>query len=439
MSDFFLIIIFLIILLTLIALSYIIIQHFEFSVLLILLSPFFSSYFVPNTSPLEYELDTTLGSYIRIGTVIFLAIIGVIKLVQNRDFKILTTPKYLVLLIIYILFAILSYFYSIDKNITLIRSLDFLMLFIYLVSLHFWLNSEIRFEKVFQMFIAFIFVFIFLNIVVILFQPSKAWWYSSPDRLEGITSQPNSLGTVLKNFPPLLLLYSIWESKSTKKYLYYIYIILVLGLILLTGSRTSLITSFFLIILWFIFEKKWEKLFIIIVILTLLLSIFSSFEPENLKRGHDRSFTDLTDRENFWTGAIILIFEKPWTGYGYSVEGAIWQDPRFYDPKLSLWMGSAKTSLHNGYLSSAIGLGIPGFVFWLFLLLYPFFYLKISTSPSILIPFWIIQIGYLITNFTETAIYANPEYWLTWLMVLSYTKFQMRGQQNHYFRDLRLT
>lgn len=429
MPDFFLIIIFIFIVLISFVFLYIVVKYFEFSIVIILLSPFFSSYFVPNTTPLDFESETTIGSYIRIAILIFLAFVGIIKLIQNREFKIFNTPKYLTYLFIYILLALLSSIYSIDKSITLIRSLDFLILFIYLISLHFWLNSVKRFEKVFYMFIIFIFIFIFLNLTIMVIQPSKAWWYSSPDRLQGITSQPNSLGTALKNFPPLLLLYSIWKLKTTQKYISYILIILVLGLILLTGSRTSLITSLFLILLWFIFQRKWEKLFIISIVLALALTIFSSFEPENLKRGDNRSFTDLTDRQYFWAGSLLLIFEKPWSGYGYAVEGAIWQDPRFYDPKLSLWMGSAKTSLHNGYLSSAISLGIPGLVFWLFLLLYPFFYLKISSSPRILIPFWIIQIGYLITNFTETAISASPQYWITWLMVLSYTKFKMQESE----------
>jgi hypothetical protein len=43
----------------------------------------------------------------------------------------------------------------------------------------------------------------------------------------------------------------------------------------------------------------------------------------------------------------------------------VWEDPRFYQEGQFLWVGSAKSSLHNGYLSLTIGLGLVGLFLWI--------------------------------------------------------------------------
>ena len=54
---------------------------------------------------------------------------------------------------------------------------------------------------------------------------------------------------------------------------------------------------------------------------------------------------------------IILIAERLLTGYGYSVGGKVFEDPRFYKGGMQLWSGNARESLHQGYLSICVEVG----------------------------------------------------------------------------------
>ena len=117
-----------------------------------------------------------------------------------------------------------------------------------------------------------------------------------------------------------------------------------------------------------------------------------------------------------------MVLEKPYTGYGFNVEGKIWEDPRFYDPKLTLWSGSSKTSLHNGYISIAVGLGFIGLFVWVILLFLPLFKFKMKyLSDDFNAALCIMSVLFL-SNFVEASIGANTfMFWLSWVVVGIYT------------------
>jgi O-antigen ligase len=131
------------------------------------------------------------------------------------------------------------------------------------------------------------------------------------------------------------------------------------------------ITAFFGMFVCFFIQKKKVKLIFSLGLLCVLTLFVVEFRPSSLQREEGATLTDLTDREKFWYGSYILLMERPLLGYGYGVEGKIWEDPRFYDTKGTLWSGSVKTSLHNGYFSIAIGLGMISFFVWCLILFVP--------------------------------------------------------------------
>ncbi|MFZ9034272.1 MAG: O-antigen ligase family protein, partial [Anaerohalosphaeraceae bacterium] len=133
----------------------------------------------------------------------------------------------------------------------------------------------------------------------------------------------------------------------------------------------------------------------------------------------DSNITALTGRTDFWKGCVLLIKEKPLQGYGFGVAGKVWEDPRFYKEGQALWAGSAKSSLHNGYLSLAIGLGVVGLGVWLVFVSIPTWQvMSLKSSPyKAFILAMIFQL--LILNFAESALATGSQiltslvFWLT--------------------------
>jgi O-antigen ligase len=112
--------------------------------------------------------------------------------------------------------------------------------------------------------------------------------------------------------------------------------------------------------------------------------------------------TTLTGRTDMWAFVIQQIREHPILGYGYEVSGAVFESKYF-----PLWWGpwdlGPHSSLHNGYLTHAIGVGIPATALWLYIILRPWvFVLRQKEDPWNLKPmFFFIVIPILIGNFSE--------------------------------------
>ena len=96
--------------------------------------------------------------------------------------------------------------------------------------------------------------------------------------------------------------------------------------------------------------------------------------------GHDFSayttrgdVTTLTGRTEMWAFVVKQIASHPILGFGYEVGGAIFDNPYF-----PLWWGpwdqGPHVSIHNGYLSHAIGVGVPVTLFWLYIMLSPWMF-----------------------------------------------------------------
>src|SRR5262249_36762958 len=71
---------------------------------------------------------------------------------------------------------------------------------------------------------------------------------------------------------------------------------------------------------------------------------------------------------------LLKLKEAPLAGYGYDIEGQIFQDRRFTSWE-EVWDAGPASSLHNGYLSMAIGIGIPATIAWIVIVLAPWAWL----------------------------------------------------------------
>jgi hypothetical protein len=116
--------------------------RYEVTVFLTGLSPGLSALFIPNV-PDEFQREG-MGSYLRIGILLFAGTIGAIQYFRLRD-RGEKLPFYLVLLGIFLSVALASTSYSIDPYTHLYGPFVHLS-FGFLLRLHAWLQDRQRFE-----------------------------------------------------------------------------------------------------------------------------------------------------------------------------------------------------------------------------------------------------------------------------------------------------
>lgn len=110
----------------------------------------------------------------------------------------------------------------------------------------------------------------------------------------------------------------------------------------------------------------------------------------------------LTGRTDIWAFVVQKIKERPILGYGYEVSGAIFQS-RYFPIWWGPWDLGPHSSLHDGYLDHAIGVGIPATLLWLFIILRPWvFVFRQAEDPWNLKPLCLlVVIPILVNNLTE--------------------------------------
>jgi O-antigen ligase len=237
----------------------------------------------------------------------------------------------------------------------------------------------------------------------------------------GLWSQPNQMGAFCMISYPILL-WKISDSDPKMKWFVYFLISVTAIFHILSGSRTTLLASAFGICIWLLVLKKPIKFVLMIFMITALAMLAVTFRPSNLTReGGFESVSTFTGRTEIWIAALTLAKEKPIVGYGYGVGGKIFEDPRFYDPKQELWSGSAKVSLHNGYLSAVIGMGILGTLLLYGLLFLPFSRSRKAIKGEYRALMVTVIFMCLLTNFLEGVIGSSSGLvsiilWILWVI-----------------------
>lgn len=115
--------------------------------------------------------------------------------------------------------------------------------------------------------------------------------------------------------------------------------------------------------------------------------------------------TTLTGRTEMWQFVIGAIARHPIRGYGYEVSGAV-LDSRYFPLWWGPWDQGPHSSLHDGYLNHAVGVGIPATLFWLFIMLRPWW--SIFHQPGdpwrLKSMLFLIIVPLLVLNLTEAAV-----------------------------------
>ena len=193
------------------------------------------------------------------------------------------------------------------------------------------------------------------------------------NRFRGLFDQPNHVGELmLITVGPALICWPY--TRGWKRLLVTLAVVSSAGFTILAQSRSSFVAiavgvGAFLI--WKYRARAVLSLAALALVFWAFLIMHQRLSGASLTDfGEDRDVTTLTGRTEIWQFAIGQILDQPFTGYGYAVEGEVFQN-RYFPLWWGPWDLGAHISMHNGYISRAIGVGIPAFLFWMFIVMRP--------------------------------------------------------------------
>ena len=405
-----------------IGIAYLCLKRYHLAVFLMALSPGLSTVFISTNA--EGVEEAGIGSYMRIALIMLIGAAGLAYFVQTKLIRLNQIPSLYKLFGLFLLLALASTSYSLDPRYTFVRSASFVGVFAFLVGLYSWLQNRQRWAQALHALFLMVALGTMLSLVFMKVLPERAWNEAVDGRFQGFWSHPNTMGSFCTlSYPVLLWKYS--KGGLATKLMIIVLGLTLFGLQLLTGSRGSLVGAVLGIGTWLVVLRKNVKLLLMLTAVGSAGLLIMQMKPASFKRaGEYANATDLSGREEFWAACYQIIQEKPLFGYGYAVEGKVWSDPRFHKPGYILWSGSARTSLHNGYLSVIVGVGMLGFAIWSIILFVPYWQSwRLPRGDHKAFVLAIMSIC-LVVNFIETEIasgnsYASMLFWIAWAMAVT--------------------
>ena len=243
-------------------------------------------------------------------------------------------------------------------------------------------------------------------------------------RLGGGTDMNSNILGILCGFAVILCLYFINEYKQQNKGWYILKICLYLIVILLTGSRKSLLMILFAFLLWSIIKgpKTFltfiaSSIFIFVLLYVVLMKLPLFY---NIIGHRFEDFFEFLDSNNTTDYSIKhrnelieigwqYILKKPWIGYGYdcfkTISGIGWNGKFFY-------------YAHNNYIELLFSGGIIGFTLYylsiLYLLLAIIKKLKVNKAIPYLL---IILLSKLIIEYTYVSYYERIDTYIVAILL----------------------
>jgi O-antigen ligase len=225
---------------------------------------------------------------------------------------------------------------------------------------------------------------------------------SGISRFLGIFTQANEVGSLVLVTIGVGVAYWLSATKRARVLMAAVMsTALVLGV--LSDSRSSMGAMVIGVGLFLLWKYRWRAVlvggvgFLAALVMVLMLSNARTY----VERG---DVSTLTGRTEVWSYAVDQIKESPLLGYGYQVEGAIY-DLRYFPIWYGPWDEGPRSSIHENYLGHMVGVGIPATLLWLFVLLRPWVALfKRDEDPWNLKPLaFLVVIPCLILNFAESS------------------------------------
>ncbi|MGH7906831.1 MAG: O-antigen ligase family protein, partial [Candidatus Binataceae bacterium] len=221
------------------------------------------------------------------------------------------------------------------------------------------------------------------------------------DRFCGILNGPNDLGGLMLITVGAALV--CWDGSSRRQRLLLALTIAAAAIFCaIADSRSAFVAVGAGCALYLIWKKGLRGILICGGGLALAAAAALAIDPGLFAYIGRGNVGTLTGRTDIWAFAIKSIKERPLLGYGYEVSGAIFKSKYF-----PLWWGpwnyGPHSSLHDGYLGHAVGVGIPAAMFWMYIVMRPWFFVfRQDGDPWRLKSiFFLVAVPILVNNLSE--------------------------------------
>lgn len=188
------------------------------------------------------------------------------------------------------------------------------------------------------------------------------------ERFEGVFSDPNEIGSLMLASVGVAL--SLWRTaRRSRRVALSLIIAAALIFDVMADSRSAIVALAVGCAGYLLWKHRARGLLIcgaVAIAGVLVYGVLGSAGKVRI----NRNISTLTGRAAAWRFEVHKILERPLRGYGYDVEGAIFKDPQFPNWD-KFWNRGPHTPTHEGYLSIAVGMGLPALLFWLFVILRP--------------------------------------------------------------------
>lgn len=359
-----------------------------------------------------------MPSMIQFVWVIIYLFIGLILVRNYRVFNLSISNNYL--LIIISMFALLSVFWSIDKQSTIMKSIALLIGTLYAL----FSGYKYGLDFILKVLVNTSIVLIVISLIIVFIKPEfGVHTLSEPNTGDwrGAFHHKNIFARALTFF---LVVY-VTKFLKSKNWVYLILIIVSSILVFLSDSKSALVNVVLIFPLSYVIgiskiaqgRIRLSAIFLIIILVVTgyLATIYWKEILELLGKNET-----LTGRTLIWFMIYMAILNKPLLGYGY---GAFWNSSDNIESfKILEDAGWNVTHSHNGFLELAVNLGVFGLCIFI-IQLYKYFK-KIQNQYSTLhgsnVFILFFGIFYCITNLTQSFFMSqNNLYWFTF--VFSYS------------------
>jgi O-antigen ligase len=313
---------------------------------------------------------------------------------------------------VYFLWALITVIYSLAPEFSAARLVDATLMFCGISTIAYGVKEPEDVTLLVERFLIGCGVFVVICGFAAVALPRSVTWdvpvlytvNTQVERFRGVLSNPNDIGgLMLITLGPTLAFWSRFEKR--KKIWLAALALMSLAEAGLADSRTPFVAMAVGCALYVLWRYRLRGILLMAgaaAVMVLALPLFGHSLSEYTGRG---DVTTLTGRTEMWAYVVQQIRARPITGYGYEVAGAIFKSkyfPIWYGP----WDDGSQSSLHNGYLNHAIGLGIPATLFWLFIVLRPWaFIFRQKADPWNLKPLaLLVVVPCLVHNMSEASI-----------------------------------
>jgi O-antigen ligase len=262
----------------------------------------------------------------------------------------------------------------------------------------------------------------------------RATWMIDPlgqdlPRFAGVFNNPNAVGGVM--MATVTASVAHWHAVKSRhrKILMALSMASAVFFAIVADSRSETAATIVGCTTYALWKYRWRAVRVLAVIVVAAVLTLPFINKQYLNRGLDTA----TGRTEAWAFEVRAVKASPFIGYGFQVEGEIFQN-RYWTNWQDFWDHGANTALHNGYMSTAIGLGIPALLLWLVAFMTPWvMLLRDETDAWNLKPLLcLVALPILLISFDESVIEVRAILgllvWVSWAITAHYGQIVSSAQ-----------